>query len=113
MMIPIQYALKLPAVRPARMFSEGPPSFDAVTTSFTCCDSVEVKTLMTSGMMAPARVPQVMMLDSFHHIVSSPLGPRCGMSRYETTNVMATETREVTHTSWVRGFSKFILSTLP
>src|SRR3954447_14710039 len=106
MMMPIQYALKLPAVRPARMFSEGPPSFEAVTTSFTCCDSVDVKTLITSGMMAPASVPQVMMLDSFHHMVSSPFGPRCGMSRYDTTKVMATDTRDVTQTSWVSGFSK-------
>ena len=34
-MTPIQYALKLPAVRPERMFSEGPPSRDEVTTSRT------------------------------------------------------------------------------
>src|SRR4029078_10871184 len=32
---PIQSAEKLPAVRPARMLSDEPPSFDAVTTSRT------------------------------------------------------------------------------
>src|ERR1041384_3926630 len=32
---PIQYAEKLPAVRPDRMLSDGPPSLDAVTTSRT------------------------------------------------------------------------------
>src|SRR5204862_3372069 len=64
---PIQYALKLPAVRPDRMLSEGPPSRDAVTTSLTCLDEVDVKILIISGMIAPASVPKVMMRDSFHH----------------------------------------------
>ena len=63
------------------MFNEGPPSLEAVTTSRTCRDSVEVKTFTTSGMMAPARVPQVMIDDSFHHSVSSPVGPRLGISK--------------------------------
>ena len=71
-MRPIQYAEKLPAVRPASTFSEAPPSRELVTTSRTWAELVEVKTLMTSGMMAPARVPQVMMVDSFHHIEPSP-----------------------------------------
>ena len=67
------------------MLSDGPPSREAVTTSLTCFDSVEVKTLITSGMMAPASVPQVMMVESFHHSESSPFGPRRGISRYDTT----------------------------
>ncbi len=66
------------------MLSDGPPSREAVTTSLTCFDSVEVKTLITSGMMAPASVPQVMMVESFHQSESSPTGPRRGTSRYET-----------------------------
>ncbi len=78
---PIQYALKSPAMRPDRMLSDGPPSRDAVTISLTCRDSVDVKTLTSSGMIAPASVPQVMMVESFHHIVMSP--PRLGMSRYD------------------------------
>ena len=35
-------------------------------------DSVEVKTFTSSGMMAPASVPQVMIVDSFHHSVRVP-----------------------------------------
>ena len=42
------------------MLSDAPPSRDAVTTSCTWRDSVEVKTLTSSGMIAPASVPQVM-----------------------------------------------------
>src|SRR5688572_17408534 len=72
MLTPIQYALKLPATNPDRMFKEGPPSREDVTTSFTWLDSTDVKTLTSSGMMAPAKVPQVMIDDSFHHSVPSP-----------------------------------------
>ena len=35
-------------------------------------DSVEVKTLTSSGMIAPASVPQVMIVESFHQSVPSP-----------------------------------------
>src|SRR5580765_1194607 len=114
MTMPIQYALKLPAVSPDRMFSDGPPSRDAVTTSLTCFDWVEVKTLTNSGMIAPASVPQVMMSDSFHHRLSlSPPAPSRGTSRYDTMNVIATEMIDVSQTSWVNGASKCILSALP
>src|SRR4051812_1515663 len=54
MVMPSQYALKLPATRPDRMFSDAPPSRDDVTTSFTWPDSVDVKTFTSSGIMAPA-----------------------------------------------------------
>src|SRR5258708_356567 len=100
--MPIQYAEKLPAVRPDRMLSDAPPSRDEVTTSRTCPDSVEVKTLMTSGMIAPASVPQVMMIDSFHHCVPSP-SP--GTRRNETRNVRLTEISEVSQTRNVSGCS--------
>ena len=63
------------------MFSEAPPSRDDVTTSFTWRDSTEVNTFTSSGIIAPASVPQVMMLESFHHMVGSP--PRSGIIRYE------------------------------
>ncbi len=82
MIRPIQKALKLPATRPERMLSEAPPSREAVTTSWTWPDSVEVKTLTNSGIMAPASVPQVMIVESFHHSEVSP--PRSGISRYDT-----------------------------
>ena len=77
MLSPSQYALKLPATNPDRILRDAPPSLEEITTSFTCADSVEVKTLTNSGMMAPARVPQVMTVDSFHQSVPSP---RSGMS---------------------------------
>ena len=64
------------------MFSDGPPSFDEVTTSRTWLDSTDVKILTSSGMMAPASVPQVMMVESFHHSVPSP---RSAISTFETT----------------------------
>ena len=72
MLRPSQYALKLPATSPDRMFSDAPPSREDVTTSLTCADSTDVKILTSSGMMAPASVPQVMIVDSFHHSVPSP-----------------------------------------
>src|SRR5688572_8127724 len=109
--MPIQYAEKLPAVRPERMLSDGPPSLEEVTTSRTCPDSVEVKTLMSSGMMAPAAVPHVMMTESFHQSDVSP--PRVGMSCFDTMNVRMTEMTDVRMTSCVSGCSKFILSALP
>ena len=65
------------------MLSDAPPSRDEVTTSLTWLDSVEVKIFTSSGMIAPASVPQVMIVDSFHHSVGLP--PRSGISRYETT----------------------------
>src|SRR4026208_1054323 len=77
MAIPSQYALKLPATSPDRMLSEAPPSRDEVTTSRTWRDSVEANTLTNSGMIAPASVPQVITVDSFHQ--SDP-SPRCGIS---------------------------------
>ncbi len=66
-------------MKPERMLSEAPPSREAVTTSRTCPDSVEVKTLTSSGMSAPASVPQLMMVESFHHSEVSP--PRLGTSK--------------------------------
>src|SRR5687767_6756056 len=68
-----QKAEKLPAVRPLSTLSEAPPSLLAVTTSRTWPLWVEVKTLVTSGITAPARVPQVMMVASFHHRWVLPL----------------------------------------
>ena len=76
--MPIQKALKFPAVSPASTLSEAPPSREAVTISRTWADSVEVNTFTSAGITAPASVPQVMMSDSFHHSVVSP--PRLGMS---------------------------------
>jgi hypothetical protein len=57
------------------MSSEAPPSRAEVTTSRTCFESVEVKILTTSGMIAPASVPQVITVESFHQSVPSPRSP--------------------------------------
>src|SRR5262245_58429218 len=92
------------------MLSDGPPSRDEVTTSLTWLDSVDVNTLTSSGIIAPAAVPHEMMIDSFHHSEASPL--RVGTIRYETTKVRMIETTEVMMTRLVSGFSKFIVSAL-
>ena len=101
--IPSQNALKFPATKPERMLRDAPPSRELVTTSRTCRESIEVKTLTSSGMIAPASVPQVITVLSFHQRVGSP--PMSGMRRYETTYVRTTDTIEVSHTSVVSGAS--------
>ena len=65
------------------MPSEAPPSEAEVTTSRTCRDSVEVKTLTNSGMSAPASVPQEMIVASFHHKEESPI--MLGIISFEAT----------------------------
>src|SRR5215469_3301467 len=103
---PSQYAEKLPATNPDRIPREAPPSCADTTTSFTCRDSTEVKAFTSSGMSAPASVPHEIMIDNFHHCVSSC--PSTGITKYEMTKVRMIETIEVIHTSEVRGDSKFI-----
>src|SRR5438876_10848798 len=92
------------------MLSDGPPSLEEVTTSLTWIESVEVNTLTSSGIIAPARVPHGIIAASFHQRVVSP--PRLGTMSFETTNVNTTETIEVIQTSEVSGVSKFIWSAL-
>ena len=67
MAIPIQYAEKLPATSPERMFSEAPPSRELLTTSLTCLLLVEVNTFTSSGITAPASVPREMIMAIAHH----------------------------------------------
>src|SRR5947209_5024032 len=110
MMKPIQYAEKLPAVRPDRMLSDAPPCFEAVTTSLTCPELVEVNTLTASGMIAPASVPHEMIVDSFHHRPSCSHDSPEPSRKYDTAKVRPIDTSEVSHTRVVSGCSKFILS---
>src|SRR5687767_8807899 len=110
MEMPIQNALKLPAVRPERMLSEAPPSRDEVSTSRTCAEFIDVKIFTSSGMTAPARVPQLMMMDSCHH--RSVLPAKFGIRSLEKRKVNTMETMEVSHTSTVSGCSKFMTSAL-
>src|ERR1700720_1589010 len=79
---PSQYALKFPATKPERMFSDAPPSAEDFTTSRTCPEFIEVKTFTNSGIIAPASVPHVITDDSFHHSVVSP--PRSGIIWLDT-----------------------------
>ncbi len=65
------------------MLSDAPPSFDDVTTSATWAEVVDVNTLTSSGMIAPASVPHVMTVESFHQSVVSPAGPSDGISSYD------------------------------
>src|SRR5688572_14555629 len=106
MEMPIQKALKLPATSPDRMFSDAPPSLDDVSTSRTCAECIDVKIFTSSGMIAPASVPQLMMADSCHHRFVLPA--ISGISSFDARNVRPTETSEVIHTSHVSGCSKFI-----
>src|ERR1700689_2995667 len=108
MLSPSQYAEKLPATNPDRIPSDAPPSSADATTSFTWRDSVEVNTFTSSGIIAPAKVPQEIIVESFHHWLESPFST--GIITDEIAYVMAIETSEVIHTSEVSGDSKFILS---
>src|SRR5439155_14202176 len=93
MLIPNQNALKFPATKPDRMFSEAPPSRDEVTISRVWREPTEVNTFTNSGMIAPASVPQVITSDSFHHRVASP--PTVGIRSRDARNVRPTETSDV------------------
>src|SRR5437773_10877524 len=90
------------------MSSDAPPSFAELTTSLTWRDSVEVKTFTSSGMRAPASVPQEMIVASFHHWVASP--PRLGMMREEPAYVSTIDTIEETDTSDLSDPPKFIFA---
>src|SRR3989337_766207 len=92
------------------MLSDAPPSREAVTTSRTWPELVEVKIFTSSGMMAPARVPQVMIVESFHQSVPSP---SAGISRYERRYVIAMETKEGSQVRGGRGLSKFNVADSP
>src|SRR3954471_12480590 len=106
MLRPSQYALKLPATRPDRIFSDAPPSREEVTTSLTCRECIEVQTFTNPGITVPARVPHEIISESFHHKVSLP--PKVGIINFETMKVAMMEKIEVIHTSDVKGISKFM-----
>src|SRR5690242_13389934 len=87
------------------MFNEGPPCFEQVVTSLTCCEFVLVKIFVNSGITAPAAVPHEMMADSTHQRLGSM--PVClARSRLLATKVTTMETADVIQTRCVRGASK-------
>ncbi len=80
--MPIQKALKLPATRPERMFKDGPPSREALTTSATWLELGLVNILVNSGINAAPKVPMLMMADKTSHSCSSSWGtPEPGPNR--------------------------------
>src|SRR6476646_549563 len=85
---------KLPATSPERMVSDAPPSRLAATISRTWRELLLVNTLVNSGMSAAARVPQEMMVESFHH---SPAPSSASIQR-DTTKVTRIESTEVIQT---------------
>src|SRR6185503_4488361 len=92
------------------MPSEAPPSSADFTTSCTWRESVEVNTLTSSGITAPARVPHEMIVANCHQ--SELLPASTGIIRYETRYVSAIETIEVIQTREVSGASKFMSAAL-
>src|SRR5215475_6819110 len=64
---PIQKADMFPATKPERIFSEAPPCFEQLVTSRTWREFVLTNTFVNSGIIAPATVPQLIMIESTHH----------------------------------------------
>src|SRR5271170_4802547 len=109
MQSPIQNAEKLPATKPDRMLSDAPPCLEQLVTSRTWRELVLTKTLVNSGITAPATVPQLMMTDNTHHksgnaAPSTPL--KSPSKNLLATNVTTMETAEVSQTRCVSGASK-------
>src|SRR6266700_510636 len=95
---PIQNAEKLPATKPDRMFSDAPPCLEQLVTSLTCLELVLTKTLVNSGITAPATVPQLMMTDSTHQSAGCvmPIASlKSPSSSLLAANVMMMDTAEV------------------
>src|SRR5258706_40546 len=98
---PIQNAEKFPATKPERMLSEAPPCLEQLVTSRTCRELVLTKTLVNSGMSAPATVPQLMITDSAHQRAGWAT-PAASLKSPNSTllarNVTPIEMAEVIHT---------------
>src|ERR1700722_11649783 len=109
MQSPIQNAEKLPATKPDRMLSDAPPCLEQLVTSRTWRELVLTKTLVNSGMTAPATVPQLIMVDSTHHKAgcAAPLpSVKSPSSTLLAMKVTAIDTADVSQTKWVSGASK-------
>src|SRR5215469_12493652 len=102
---PIQNAQKLPATKPDRMFSDGPPWLDAVVISFTCLECVLTKIFVNSMMSGPASVPQDMMPASTHQRFGSASLKSFNNSQL-APKVARMETMEVSQTRFVSGCSQ-------
>src|SRR5215475_6091055 len=106
---PIQSAEKLPATKPERMFNEAPPCFEQFVTSRTCLEFVLVKTLVNSGINAPAMVPQEIIIESTHQsegCAAPPTPAKSPNNSLLATKVIRMDTAEVIQTRCVNGASK-------
>ena len=91
------------------MFSEAPPCLEQLVTSLTWRELVLTKTLVNSGINAPATVPQLMMMDNTHHKFGCAIPApslKSPSSNLLATKVITMETAEVIQTRWVNGASK-------
>src|SRR5271163_2388395 len=103
---PSQKAEKLPATKPDRILREAPPCLEALVTSRTCREWVLVKTLVNSGIKAPASVPQLMITESTHQRSGDPGASGKSFSNTAlAAKVTAMEISEVIHTRLVKGAS--------
>src|SRR5438034_11763777 len=101
---PIQNAEKLPATKPDRMFNDAPPCLEQLVTSRTWRELVLTNTLVNSGIIAPASVPQLMMTESTHHragCATPAVSLKSPSNRLLAMKVMAIETAEVIKTRCV------------
>src|SRR5215475_14315993 len=106
---PIQKADILPATKPDRMLREAPPCLEQLVTSRTWREVVLTKTLVNSGIKAPATVPQLMMTERTHQREGCEV-PAASLKSPSRSllamKVTAMETAEVIQTKCVRGASK-------
>src|ERR1041385_3362207 len=105
---PIQNAEKFPATNPDKMFSDAPPCLEQLVTSRTWRAVVLTKTLVNSGINAPATVPQLMITDSTHHRFgwATPFIWKSPSNNLLARKVTPMETAEVIQTRCVSGASK-------
>ena len=91
------------------MVSEAPPSREADTISRTCRELLLVNTLVNSGIIAPASVPQLMMTERTHQsagCATPAVSLKSPSNRLLAMKVMPIETAEVIQTRCVKGASK-------
>src|SRR5215831_7070113 len=106
---PIQKADMLPATKPERIFKEAPPCFEQFVTSRTWREFVLTNTLVNSGIIAPATVPQLIITESTHHKFGRGLPAESWKSPSRSLlarKVTPMDTAEVIQTRWVKGASK-------
>src|SRR5262245_4503202 len=98
------------------MFSEAPPCSEDVVISCTCREFVLVNTLVNSGIIAPASVPQLMITDNTHQRAPRlwlPLSADGPSNHQLARKVTPIEINDVIHTKCVSGASRSKSFSLP